>query len=699
MAKLFNGSINFPSTMKPTGAQPLDDRSVVKSLTDLFAADTFGTAIYNGMMVSVVDEQQVYMLVDETKSTSEEGWIKVGSGNGSLAVETYAEAIALATDDNIGQVIYVKTKSSYDADGEEGEGQAIEYEAAPYIVIGNGQLQKLAASTASGSIEGDVAELKTKLSEVETNVKANADAIDALEAIDHEAYKAADATLKSELQGEIGTAEQNAKTYADGLNTAMNTRVEALETVKDDYKTADATLKSELQTEIATKVDAVEGSRLMTTTEGNKLAGIAEGAQVNVLEKIKVNGAEVVIAEADKSVDITIPSAPVQGVADGEKIIALNGDKLETTLTIAYVAASKDKSGTHVPSQLRLQGKEGVVISSINADAFVKDGMIDSVTLEGPSEGETGERYLVITWNVDSGKEVTRLDVSDLFNPYNGGNGINLENSTFSIKLATGEQYLTVGTDGLATTQALWGKVNELDNAVLASAKTYAEEKATDAQAAAEQKATDLNAAMNTRVEALEAIDHEHENKEVLDGITAEKVSAWDAAEQNAKDYADNTFVTKDGFNEFEAQYEEKLNGIAEGAQVNVIESVEVNGIAATIDKDKKASVKIEADDIELGTAISGNDGAPVYEANTKISVVLQGINDSIRAAVAGGVNSVVAGDNVINVNNGDANNPKVSLKVEDSSEETVQAGHIALLKGDNGLYGVMYYDGDDTEE
>lgn len=35
------------------------------------------------------------------------------------------------------------------------------------------------------------------------------------------------------------------------------------------------------------------------------------------------------------------------------------------------------------------------------------------------------------------------------------------------------------------------------------------------------------------------AKEHEHSNKAVLDGITATKVSAWDAAEQNAKDYAD----------------------------------------------------------------------------------------------------------------------------------------------------------------
>ena len=44
---------------------------------------------------------------------------------------------------------------------------------------------------------------------------------------------------------------------------------------------------------------------------------------------------------------------------------------------------------------------------------------------------------------------------------------------------------------------------------------------------------------MNSKITALEGKAHEHTNKAVLDGITAEKVAAWDAAEQNAKDYVD----------------------------------------------------------------------------------------------------------------------------------------------------------------
>lgn len=55
-------------------------------------------------------------------------------------------------------------------------------------------------------------------------------------------------------------------------------------------------------------------------------------------------------------------------------------------------------------------------------------------------------------------------------------------------------------------------------------------------------KAADLTA-LAARVTALEGKAHEHENQTVLDGITADKITAWDAAEQNAKDYADEALT------------------------------------------------------------------------------------------------------------------------------------------------------------
>ena len=77
-------------------------------------------------------------------------------------------------------------------------------------------------------------------------------------------------------------------------------------TVKDAVEAAQATL----QGNIDKKVDKVEGKGLSTndytTDEKTKLEGIADGAQVNVIETVKVNG--VALTPADKAVDVTVPT-------------------------------------------------------------------------------------------------------------------------------------------------------------------------------------------------------------------------------------------------------------------------------------------------------------------------------------------------------------------------------------------------------
>jgi hypothetical protein len=46
------------------------------------------------------------------------------------------------------------------------------------------------------------------------------------------------------------------------------------------------------------------------------------------------------------------------------------------------------------------------------------------------------------------------------------------------------------------------------------------------------------------QIEALEAAKHTHTNAETLAAITVDKVAAWDAAEQNAKNYTDSVLPT-----------------------------------------------------------------------------------------------------------------------------------------------------------
>ena len=160
MSKIFTGNIALASAIRPTGAQPLDDRTVVQSLDDLYSS--LGAAVYNGMVVYVVDETSLYILVDKSKIDTSAGWKKVdGNGNGTITAESYTKACDLATADNLGQIIYVTA--------EETSGN-VTYTAGPYIVTGEGTISKIGTTSASGDISGDVEQLKADVAGLKTTV-------------------------------------------------------------------------------------------------------------------------------------------------------------------------------------------------------------------------------------------------------------------------------------------------------------------------------------------------------------------------------------------------------------------------------------------------------------------------------------------------------------------------------------------------
>lgn len=125
--------------------------------------------------------------------------------------------------------------------------------------------------------------------------------------------------------------------------------------------------------------------------------------------------------------------------------------------------------------------------------------------------------------------------------------------------------------------------------------------------------------------------------------------------------------------------------------EVPVIEELKVNGVSATIE-DGVAEVKINGENIGVGS------GVPGYESTANISTVLKGIIESFAAASDGTIVSVSSGDDAIKINTEIPTTPVISLNTEESTEETVAEGHIEIKKDANGIYGVMYYSGDDAE-
>lgn len=143
--------------------------------------------------------------------------------------------------------------------------------------------------------------------------------------------------LKTDLDGKVDKVDgSRLMTNAEGTkleNIEENAQVNVIDGVSEEFViSADGKTLSvkEISQEKITgltealkkKVDAVEGSRLMTDEEGTKLAGIENNAQANILEVVKLNDNALPITE--KGVNIPVGGETlgvVKSSADENKVM------------------------------------------------------------------------------------------------------------------------------------------------------------------------------------------------------------------------------------------------------------------------------------------------------------------------------------------------------------------------------------------
>lgn len=163
--------------------------------------------------------------------------------------------------------------------------------------------------------KADIAKNATDVADANSAaVKAQADATAAKTAA------ASNADLITTLQGTVGTQGDDIAALKTAVGTAASTGVEATglqkkvadNTAKIDKvkATADAAaVKTDVDTALGKKVDKVTGKGLSTedytTDEKNKLTGIATGAQVNVIEAVKVGGTALTVTDKAVNIDLS----------------------------------------------------------------------------------------------------------------------------------------------------------------------------------------------------------------------------------------------------------------------------------------------------------------------------------------------------------------------------------------------------------
>ena len=282
--------------------------------------------------------------------------------------------------------------------------------------------------------------------------------------------------------GQFVTTKVTPKGEGTTQSVAVSVKTAAISGTEDGLVTA-----SDARTELGKKVDKVEGKGLSTNDFTNylktKLEGIAAGAEVNYIKSV---GDKLAVDAAGK-LTVDIPEATVTGVdeteVDGLKLqltdkkVKLVDAGLATTLEGKNVTVRK-KAGTEDAQCVYeiLQGD--TVVGTINHPA-------DMVVTSGTLVEIDDKQYLRLT--IANQEEPVDIAVEDLVDVYTAGAGIAISDANVvSVKLAEEQGNVVLDTtDGLKANLTGW--------------------------------------------ETVQAASHTHNNKTVLDGITAEKVAAWDA--------------------------------------------------------------------------------------------------------------------------------------------------------------------------
>jgi hypothetical protein len=173
----------------------------------------------------------------------------------------------------------------------------------------------------------------------------------------------------------------------------------------------------------ANKGIEIEGSAT-TPTVGIKL----DPTQGNVTLSLGANGLKAEDTTALR--DVT-----------GQNFIKKNGTDVEGHLNLTYNTKTK---------KINLEGFDSSIIASIDATAFIKDGMINTVELVTNPESHDPGTYLVITFNTDAGKDAIYLDVTSLIDVYRGTNGVKVTGKDIHLIIdPTSEPYFSLSNNGI----------------------------------------------------------------------------------------------------------------------------------------------------------------------------------------------------------------------------------------------------------
>lgn len=239
-------------------------------------------------------------------------------------------------------------------------------------------------------------------------------------------------------QAESGTFAIDGATSLKDADKKLDTK---LKEVNSSLESLTATVeKNKVVAGLGITVDAASGDNTTISakvkTGENALKVDSDGLYVDKSVLDKYQGSEAIAiseaVEGVKTVSLTIDTT--------DKVLTQSASGLLTNLSLKYI--KRVTEGEPSPAKLQLLGKDDTIITDLDVNDFVMDGMLANAELEGDE--------LVLTFNTDGGSKEIKVDLSKYIDVYSAGNGIEISGKSIAVKLdGATESFLTVSGEGV----------------------------------------------------------------------------------------------------------------------------------------------------------------------------------------------------------------------------------------------------------
>ena len=420
----------------------------------------------------------------------------------------------------------------------------------------------------------------------------------------------------------------------------------------------------------------------------------------------------------------------------------LSGAAIEEIKT--YVDSEDVKNMVLTGNKIQLQNKSNVVLAELDASSFIKDGMLESVTL---TTGTTKGDVLRFTWNTDAEKTVTDIEVSEFFHEISGDNttitvtkpasgttGI-LQISAKTVASVSGvtsgatalmtggitqqyvQQEINTFKTGLTNTFILYSNISVGEIGKPSIGKPYA-------LLTIQQTNGKLdNDSPNNRLQVVVATGLTQDHAGLVYDSTGHTFTAKESAftkkglldaqeviallRNNNTNVADaltylngqitalsDNMTTVTGSDYIRVDKELDTNNYRVSASGTLQTAIDnANSAVQSVNGQNGPEVTINSSDINLGKEISGHTTAD------SVTTVLEDIYDKLSQTSSNALTSV-SGSTSINVTAKASGSQTISVKAKHLSETEKVAGQIEIITtGTTGIYGLLYFGGDDVED